>query len=140
MFEEHLERLPHGREFRFIDHIDELIHGKAATGRYLIRGDEGFLNGHFPEMPILPGVILVESVAQLAGIVVQSDPHKPALNDLRLCAIRHAKITGTAIPGEELSISAGEISRLDNLAQASGEVKVGGKTILRTVITLSGTV
>ncbi len=138
MFEDHLTNLPHGREFRFIDHIDELVHGKSAEGRYSVRGDEDFFLGHFPGMPILPGVIIVESVAQLAGIVAQSDPDKPPLDNLRLCAIRHAKITGTATPGQELLVSVRGISRLGNLVQAAGEVKVSGKTILKTVVALSG--
>ena len=138
MFENHLINLPHGREFRFIDYIDQLEHGKSAEGRYSIRGDENFLLGHFPDAPIFPGVILVESVAQLAGIVAKSDPDKPPLNDLRLCAIRNAKITGAATPGQELLVKVGGISRLGNRVQATGEVKVSRKTILKTVITLSG--
>jgi 3-hydroxyacyl-[acyl-carrier-protein] dehydratase len=138
MFEEHLDSLPHGREFRFVDVIDILVHGKSAVGRYFVRGDENFFLGHFPGMPIMPGVILVEAVAQLAGIIIQSDPDQPRLDDLRLCSIRNVKISGTAIPGDELLISAGEITRFDNLVQARGEVKVSGKTVISAVIALSG--
>ena len=88
----------------------------------------------------MPGVILVEAVAQLAGIIIQSDPDQPRLDDLRLCSIRNVKISGSAIPGDELLISAGEITRFDNLVQARGEVKVSGKTVISAVIALSGTV
>ena len=98
MFEEHLDSLPHGREFRFVDVIDILVHGKSAVGRYSVRGDENFFLGHFPGMPIMPGVILVEAVAQLAGIIIQSDPDQPRLDDLRLCSIRNVKISGSGNP------------------------------------------
>jgi 3-hydroxyacyl-[acyl-carrier-protein] dehydratase len=138
MFEEHLNNLPHGPEFRFVDAIDELVNGISAVGRYSVRGDENFFLGHFPGMPIMPGVILVEAVAQLAGIAIQSDQKIPKLNDLRLCAMRNVKVTGTAVPGEELLISARVIARMENLVQAEGMVKVSNKTILSAVITLSG--
>ena len=138
MFEEHLDNLPHGPEFRFVDVVDELVNGISAVGRYSVRGDEHFILGHFPGMPIMPGVILVEAVAQLAGIAIQSDHEIPKLHDLRLCAMRNVKITGTAVPGEELLISASVIARMENLVQAEGMVKVSKKTILSAVITLSG--
>ena len=133
-----LTSLPHGREFRFIDTVDELAVGETAAGRYTVRGDENFLAGHFPGMPIMPGVILVEAVAQLAGIVIQTDPKSPPLKDLRLCAIRNVKIFGTAIPGDQLEINVRLIRRLGNMCQAKGDVKVDGKTILDAVVALSG--
>lgn len=138
MFEEHLKKLPHGREFRFVDVIDELVCGVSAVGRYSVRGDEDFFSAHFPGMPMMPGVILVEAVAQLAGITIQSDAEQPPLHDLRLCAMRNVKISGTAVPGEELLISVNVIGRMENLAQAEGVINVSERTVLRAVITLSG--
>ena len=107
-------------------------------GDTLSGGMRIFFLGHFPGMPIMPGVILVEAVAQLAGIAIQSDHNNPELQNLRLCAIRNVKISGTAIPGEELLISASVIARMENLVQATGVVKVSQKTILSAVITLGG--
>ena len=133
-----LTSLPHGREFRFIDTVDELAVGESAVGRYMVRGDEDFLAGHFPGMPIMPGVILVEAVAQLAGIVIQSDPKSKPLKDLRLCAMRNVKISATAIPGDELEISVRLGRRLGNLVQAQGEIQVNGNTLMNAVIALSG--
>ena len=59
--------LPHGPEFRFLDRVLSLTPGKEGTGEYRVRGDEPFLRGHFPGDPILPGVLLIEAAAQLAG-------------------------------------------------------------------------
>jgi len=139
MHEAHLDNLPHGQEFRFIDSIEELLHGRSAVGSYRIKGNEDFLKGHFPGNPFLPGVILVESVAQLAGICIQSEPAPRSLDNLRLCAIRNAKIKGTAIPGEVLRISAEVTARLETLVQAKGTVSVNEKVILSVEVTLSGT-
>ena len=135
-----LSFLPHGREFRFVDTLEKLVAGNSAVGKYTVRGDEDFLAGHFPGMPMMPGVILVEAVAQLAGIVIQSDLEIPPLKDLRLCAMHNVKISGTAMPGDVLEIRARLTGRLGNLVQAQGEVQVAGRTVLDAVIALSGSV
>jgi 3-hydroxyacyl-[acyl-carrier-protein] dehydratase len=134
-----LAALPHGPSFRFIDELVALDPGRSGAGRYRVRGDEAFLSGHFPGAPIMPGVILIEAVAQLAGVVAQSDPTVPALDDLRLAAVRAAKITGTAAPGETLELTAEITGRLGPLVQALGSVTAAGRPLLATQIVLSGT-
>ena len=64
-----LDQLPHRAPFRFLSEITAIDPGVCATGRWVINGDEGFLAGHFPREPIVPGVLLVEAMAQLAGLV-----------------------------------------------------------------------
>ncbi len=133
-----LQSLPHGPEFRFVETLTQLDPGKAATGTYLLRGDEAFLAGHFPGRPILPAVIMVEAIAQVAGIALQSDAVIPPMPDLRLTAIRAMKILGTAVPSETLEISAEIQGRMGNLVQAMGRVKVGERLIAEGQVTLSG--
>lgn len=74
-----LAALPHGPEFRFLDRLLTLEPGRCGTVEFARRGDEGFLRGHFPGEPLLPGVLLIEAAAQLAGVVAQSDPAHPPL-------------------------------------------------------------
>ena len=133
-----LQSLPHGPAFRFVDALTNLEPGKSATGTYLLRGDEPFLAGHFPGQPILPAVIMVEAIAQIAGIALQTDPAIPPLRDLRLTAIRSVKILGTAAPGETLGIEADVQGRMGNLVQASGRVRIGERVIAEGQVTLSG--
>src|SRR4051812_23939522 len=114
-----LDFLPHGPEFRFIDRLVELDPGKSGVAEYLVRGDEAFLKGHFPGEPLLPGVILVEAGAQLAGVVAQSEPGREPLKDLKLTAIRGVKILGTARPGETIRIEARLSGRMAGLVQSS---------------------
>jgi 3-hydroxyacyl-[acyl-carrier-protein] dehydratase len=68
-----LKALPHGPEFRFISRIDEVVPGERASGAWLVDGTEAFFKGHFPDRPIVPGVLLVEAMAQLAGVAA-ADP------------------------------------------------------------------
>src|SRR5882724_171753 len=74
-----LNSLPHGPEFRFLDRLLSLEPGQSGVGEYTVRGDEPFLRGHFPGQPMVPGVVLVEAAAQLAGTIAQSDPQIPAM-------------------------------------------------------------
>jgi len=127
-----LASLPHGPEFRFIDRLTALDPGKSGAG------DEPFLRGHFPGQPIMPGVLLVEAAAQLAGTVAQSDPHISPLEGLKLTAIRNAKILGSATPGELVQFEARIVGRMGNLVQAQVTAQTAGRVLLNADIVLSG--
>lgn len=133
-----LQQLPHGPEFRFLDRLTSLDGGKAGAGEYTVRGDEPFLRGHFPGAPMMPGVLLIEAAAQLAGVVAQSDPQIPPLPGLKLTALRAVKILGTAQPGDVLHLEATITGRLSNLTQAHASAKVNGLVVLHAELTLSG--
>jgi len=135
-----LESLPHGAEFRFIDRLLALDPGVSGAGEYQVRGDEPFLRGHFPNQPLMPGVLLLEAAAQLAGTVAQSDPKVPPMPGLKLTAIRGAKILGTARPGEVIRLEARVVGRLNNLVQAQALASVNGRLVLEAQLTLSGDV
>src|SRR5258706_14689870 len=113
-----MEHLPHGPEFRFLDRLIELEPGCAGTGEYFVRGDEPFLRGHFPGDPLMPGVLLVEAAAQLAGVVAQSEPSRAPLPGLKLAALRQIKIFGSARPHETLRLEASIIGRMESLVLA----------------------
>lgn len=134
-----LESLPHGPSFRFLDELTSLDPGREGAAVYRIRGDEDFLTGHFPGQPMMPGVILIEAIAQLGGVVAQTDPQTGPLGDLRLTAVRAAKILGAAVPGETLEIHAKVEGRMGGLVQIDGTVTVAGKPLASARVTLSGT-
>jgi len=138
-FEGALAALPHGPEFRFVDRLTALDPGKSGAGEYEVRAGSEFLRGHFPGEPILPGVLLVEAVAQLGGVVAQSDPQITPLPGLKLTGIRGAKISGTARPGEREEMWMSVMGRMGNLIQVSGSATVEGREILRCEVTLAGT-
>lgn len=133
-----LSFLPHGPEFRFLDKLARLEPGCSGEGEYRVRGDEPFLEGHFPGQPLFPGVLLVEAAAQLAGVVAQSDPAIPPLRGLKLAALRNVKILGTARPGETIRICAQVTGRLGNLVQASASAHVADAMVLQADLVLSG--
>ncbi|MDB6076506.1 MAG: hypothetical protein JWO82_253 [Akkermansiaceae bacterium] len=138
MLQDALTSLPHGPGFRFIDELVELVPGKSGVARYRIRTDEPFFPGHFPGQPIFPGVILIEAIAQLGGVVAQSDPAIPPLADLLLTGVRAAKILGAALPGELLTLHAEVEGRLGPMIQISGAASIGERVLATARIMLSG--
>ena len=134
-----LSFLPHGPEFRFVDRLSALEPGASGAAEFTLRGDEPFLRGHFPGEPLMPGVLLVEAVAQLAGVVAQTDPAITPLAGLKLTAIRAAKILGTAKPGETVTLHARVTGRMGHLVQAQGTATVRGTLVLQCDVTLAGT-
>ena len=133
-----MRSLPHGPEFRFVDRMISLTPGKEGVGEYRVRGDEYYLRGHLPGEPILPGVLLVEAGAQVAGMVAQEDPANPTWPRMKLSALRAVKILGSAKPGDLLRIEAAITGRLDALIQASVYAFVGDTKVLAAELTLAG--
>ncbi len=133
-----MRSLPHGPEFRFVDRMVSLTPGKAGVGEYRIRGDEFYLRGHLPGEPILPGVLLVEAAAQVAGMVAQEDPAHPTWPRMKLSALRAVKILGSAKPGDTLRIEAVITGRLDNLIQAAVTACISDTKVLSAELTLAG--
>jgi len=87
---------------------------------------------------MMPGVILIEAIAQLGGMVAQCDPDQAALDDLRLAGVRSAKILGAAGPGETLEIRAELEGRMGGLVQIRGEVSGARGLLASAKIVLSG--
>ena len=133
-----MKSLPHGREFRFVDRMISLTPGKEGVGEYHVRGDEYYLRGHLPGEPILPGVLLVEAAAQVAGMVAQEDPANPRWPKLKLAALRAVKILGSVRPGQTLRIEAEITGQLDSMIQARVFAFVGDAKVLSAEISLSG--
>lgn len=133
-----LQQLPHGPGFRFVDSVSSLEPGVCGTGEYRVRADEAFFPAHFPGNPLFPGVLLLEACAQLAGVVAQSDPHQTAIPELRLAAIRGAKLLGTARPGEVVTLHARIVRRLDRFIVAQATATVRGSLVAQCELTLAG--
>jgi 3-hydroxyacyl-[acyl-carrier-protein] dehydratase len=133
-----MRSLPHGPEFRFVDRMVSLTPGVKGVGEYRVRGDEYYLRGHLPGEPLLPGVLLVEAGAQVAGMVAQGDPANPRWPRLKLTALRAVKILGTARPGETLRIEAVITGCLGSLIQAHVSASVADAKVLSAEIALSG--
>lgn len=139
-FDDALAALPHGEGFRFVDALTHLEPGVTGTGTYQVTGKEDFLRGHFPGKPMVPAVIMVEALAQLGGVVAQSDPRSAHLSNLRLTALKNVKVFDAAYPGYLLELRTRVSGRLGNLIQLEGQVIHDGTMLMAAQITLTAPV
>ncbi len=120
------EVLPHRPPFLFVDEVTALEPGRSAQGLWHLHGDEAFFQGHFPGRPTLPGVLMVEAMAQLGGIAVLSDARFAGYLPL-FGGIDKARFRRQVIPGDVLDMVV-ELDQLGAMAgKGHGTARVGGK-------------
>ena len=108
--EQILEILPQRDPFLFVDSITELVPGERVTGIKTVLGTEDFFRGHFPNKPVMPGVLIIETMAQIGAIGVLSIPENKG-KIAYFTGIKEAKFKKMVIPGDTLIITC-ELSKM----------------------------
>jgi 3-hydroxyacyl-[acyl-carrier-protein] dehydratase len=135
-----LDLLPHQPPMRLLEEILSVIPGEQAVGRRLAKAEDFYFQGHFPQNPIVPAIILVEMVAQTGGLAVGAPSgieSGPGLQ-LRLAAIGSFKFPAAARPGAVLEASARVIGKLSGLYKIDGMVTADGTIVATGTLTLAG--
>ena len=118
--------LPHRPPFLLLDEITSLEPGQRATGRWRLTGDEDFFAGHFPGRPTLPGVLMVESIAQLGAVAVLADERFAGKLPL-FGGVDGARFRRQVSPGDTLELSV-ELGRMSARAgKGHGRATVDGE-------------
>lgn len=126
--------LPHREPFLLVDELTELTPGEGVTGIWRLTGDEDFFAGHFPGRPTLPGVLMLESLAQIGACGVLSEPRFAGKIPL-FGAASKVKFKRQVVPGETLTGTV-ELVRLGSRAgKGVGTATVDGEVACEAELT-----
>jgi 3-hydroxyacyl-[acyl-carrier-protein] dehydratase len=125
-----MSMIPHRYPFLLVDRVIDLVRGESATGIKNVSINEPFFQGHFPGRPVMPGVLIVEAMAQTAGVVVIE--FLEAENQAKLVyfmSIENAKFRKPVTPGDTLHIHVTKQARRGNVWKFSAQAKVDGVVV-----------
>jgi beta-hydroxyacyl-ACP dehydratase FabZ len=117
--------LPHRYPFLLVDRIVELEPGRIV-GIKNVTANEPFFPGHFPDFPVMPGVLIVEAMAQTAGVLVLKSIPDRESKLVFLVSIESAKFRKPVVPGDQLRIEMSVIRRKGTVAKMAGRATVDG--------------
>jgi len=129
-----MDRIPHRYPFLMVDRIDELVPNEYAVGVKCVSVGEPHFQGHFPSRPIMPGVLIVESMAQTAGVMVVSSLGPDSEGKLvYFMSVEEAKFRLPVVPGDRMMVHVEKIRNRGPVWKFRGEAKVDGKVCAEAV-------
>jgi len=125
-----MELLPHRYPFLLIDRVNEFDEGKSLTAIKNVTINEPFFQGHFPGQPIMPGVLVLEAMAQATGLLAFSsmgDAHKSKL--YMLVGIDKARFRGQVVPGDQLVLNISLKRNMRGIGMYQCEARINGDVV-----------
>jgi 3-hydroxyacyl-[acyl-carrier-protein] dehydratase len=129
-----MEVIPHRQPFLLIDAIEELEPGKRAVGRKCVTFNEPFFAGHFPGEPVMPGVLIVEALAQTGAVAILSQPDFKG-KTAYFGAINNARFKQKVVPGDVLELELEIIKQKGPVGIGSAKATVNGKLAVSAELT-----
>jgi 3-hydroxyacyl-[acyl-carrier-protein] dehydratase len=130
-----MELIPHRPPFLLVDEIVELEPGKRVVGRREIRADDWWFPGHFPERPVMPGVLTIEAIAQAGAVAVMAaEPNRgktPFFAGIDGCRFKRV-----VEPGDVLTLECDFVRVRGPIAKGEGRASVDGELAAEAVLTV----
>lgn len=132
-----ISRLPHRHPFLMLDSVFDLQVGVSGSARKNISISDPVFTGHFPGEPIYPGVLQIESAAQLCGLVLAAvdDANRPRIG--YLASVKRFKFTGLVRPGDSIVINAKAGTHISGMTEFAVELKVGARVVSSGTIVIA---
>ncbi len=125
-----MELIPHRYPFLLIDRMIDVVTGQSATGVKNVSINEPFFQGHFPNHPVMPGVLIIEAMAQTAGaLVVHTLGPEAEGRVVYFMSIEGARFRKPVTPGDQLLVFVNKLARRANAWKFSGQAKVDGVVV-----------
>ena len=126
--------LPHRYPFLLVDKILEIEPDKRIVGLKNVTINEQFFQGHFPGAPVMPGVLIIESMAQVAGVLIYRDLPDKHKKLIYFSGIENAKFRRPVLPGDQLHVEMQLLNRRNNFGKMQGRATVDGKLVEEAVV------
>jgi len=132
-----VDRLPHRPPMRLVERLVELVDGQSACGVRVAQPGDWYFDGHFPDDPVVPAIVLIELLAQTGGLAAMSGAAGDRQPALRVAAVGPFKFPGAARPGETLEARARVAGRVGAMIKIEGEVLADGRCVAVGGVTLA---
>jgi 3-hydroxyacyl-[acyl-carrier-protein] dehydratase len=129
--------LPHRYPFLLVDRILEIEGEKRIVGLKNVTINEPFFQGHFPGAPVMPGVLIIECMAQVAGVMIYRDMPDKERKLIYFTGIENAKFRRPVVPGDQLRIEMHLLNRRTNFGKMNGQATVEGKLAAEAIVTFA---
>ena len=131
-----MEIIPHRQPFLLIDTIEELELGVRAVGKKCVTYNEPFFAGHFPAEPVMPGVLIIEALAQVGAVAILGMPENKG-KIAYFAAVNNAKFKGKVVPGDVLMLET-EITKCKGpIGVGMAKATVNGKLVCQAELTFA---
>ena len=134
--QKYIEALPQKPPFLFVDDLELVEHLERAVGSVTFHAGHPVFENHLPDEPLVPGVILIEALAQLSGIVMM--PPGGRLAKGYLAAVRNIRFRRLVRPGERVTISSRHVRKLGTAASFEVSAEVDGTLAVSGQLTVGG--
>lgn len=131
-----LDILPHRQPFMLVDTIEELEPGVKAVGKKCVTYNEPFFAGHFPGEPVMPGVLIIEALAQVGAVAILSMPENKGKIAF-FGGIKEARFKGKVLPGDVLRMETEIIKMKGPIGVGSAKAYVEGKVVAQAELTFA---
>jgi 3-hydroxyacyl-[acyl-carrier-protein] dehydratase len=133
-----LKRLPHRYPFLMVDRVLDVVPGKSIVAAKNISANEAYFQGHFPGHPVMPGVLIIEALAQAGGVLAyETAAAEENIWILYLVGIEETRFKQTVRPGDQLVLRVELEKRRRNLWRFKGVAEVDGKLVAETQILMA---